>query len=271
MFIAYYSVAFILDPNTCSNRVTNQLFQLNDIGSIDIPADLMRYCLMSGSWLIQSTRGILALFDGWFVTHSEVTWLIYMWHDSFRVLEAFWIPKPVAIAAWLIQSWHDSFLCDRTHLYVTWLIYMGHDSFMYDMTHSQVTRLILKWHDSFIWDMTHLGMTWLIPKWHDSFPIDMTHLYGTWLIYVWHDSFICWWAFYDVFLCWWVFDDRFICWWVIDDLFLCWWVIDDALLCWEVNDDALLCHLMMRHQHVIKMVDKSFKFNLCEHIAIRRM
>jgi len=89
------------------------------------------------------------------MTHSFVSWLIHMWHDS----------STHAIC---------SFVYDMTHSYVTWLIRMWHDTFVCDMIHSYVTWLIRMWHDSFVCDMTHSYMTWLIRMWHDSFVRDVT-------------------------------------------------------------------------------------------------
>jgi len=53
------------------------------------------------------------------MTHSYVTWLIYMWRDSF--------------------------VCDMTHSYVTWPIDVWRDSFICDMTHSYMTSPLIWW------------------------------------------------------------------------------------------------------------------------------
>ena len=89
------------------------------------------------------------------VTHSCVTWLIYMWYDSFMcgVTHSYVI--------WLIHVWRDSFICDmtcacgiptshgcnthcntlcntycNTHSYVIWLVRVWHNSIICDMTPS---------------------------------------------------------------------------------------------------------------------------------------
>ena len=51
------------------------------------------------------------------MTHSHVTWLIHMWHDSLMCV------------TWLIH------MCDMTHSYETWLIHMWHDLYTHDITH----------------------------------------------------------------------------------------------------------------------------------------
>jgi len=98
-------------------------------------------------------------------THLNLTWPMYMWHDSFSLwhVSTTWHAsnhvtrfKPhVSRSESDCQMWHDSFIR------VTCLIYMC------DMPYSYV------WHDSFI------CVTWLIHT------CDMPHLY------VWHALFIC--------------------------------------------------------------------------------
>jgi len=77
-------------------------------------------------------------------THPRVTWLIYMWHDSF------------AYVICLIHTWHDSSMCDLTLSHVTWLVRLWHDSL------AHVMWLI------HICDMTHPCATWLFHTWHGS-------------------------------------------------------------------------------------------------------
>jgi len=113
------------------------------------------------------------------MTHLYVTWVIYVWHESFAC------DLTRSYVTWLIHAWHDEFMCDMTHSCVTWRIHVWRDSFMCDMTHSYVTWPIHAWH------MNHSCVTWLIHVWHDSSMCDMTHPCVTWLIHVWHDSSIC--------------------------------------------------------------------------------
>ena len=94
------------------------------------------------------------------MTHSNVVWRIYRWHDSFIR------DMTHSCVTWLIYMWHDSFIC------VTWLIYMWHD--LHTCEHDLLTCV---WHDSFI------CVTWLIHMcvmtdsyvWHYLFKCDMTH------------------------------------------------------------------------------------------------
>jgi len=68
------------------------------------------------------------------MTHSYVTWLTHMRHDS-----------PTG---------------DPTQSWATWLTHIWHDSLPFDMTHSLLTCLTHMWHDAFICDMTHSHVTW---------------------------------------------------------------------------------------------------------------
>jgi len=58
------------------------------------------------------------------MTHSHVTWLIYMWHDSLCDM-ATWTVRLYICAKWLIH------MCDMTHTH------MGHDWLRYSMSSSR--------------------------------------------------------------------------------------------------------------------------------------
>jgi len=98
------------------------------------------------------------------MTHSYLTWLIHMWHDSYVWHDSF------ICVIWLIHMRHDSFVCDMTHWYVTWLIRMHYrDSskavtiletgtqVIYDhMCHTLMSHVTLQWVMSHINDSCHV-------------------------------------------------------------------------------------------------------------------
>ena len=61
------------------------------------------------------------------LTYSYVPWLIHTGHVTHSDV------------TWLIQMWHDLFMWDTTHSYVTKLLHMWYNSFICDMNHSYVT------------------------------------------------------------------------------------------------------------------------------------
>jgi len=87
------------------------------------------------------------------MTHSSVTWHMYLCHDSFVCnVTDLYVP-------WLIRLWHDSFICAMTYSYLTWLIHMCHDSFVCDMGHHSFIRDMT--HSYVTWVMSHKAMGWL--------------------------------------------------------------------------------------------------------------
>jgi len=141
------------------------------------------------------------------MTHSNVTWLIQMWHDSPLCDTTHLCVDTFEQTYCSCTCWVPGKSCsthkDMTHSYVTWHIHMWDDSFICDIIHafellypsdrtpSYVTGLFHMWPDSFICDMTLSNVTWLIHTWPDSFLCDMTHSYATQLIHMWCNSFIC--------------------------------------------------------------------------------
>jgi len=93
----------------------------------------------------------------WIITHSRVTWLSHMHHDSIIFVKR--LNHLMRRLTTVI-----SFTCDMSHSHVTCHIHihMWHVTFTFDMSHSRVTCLIRMWHVSFTRDMSHSHVPWLI-------------------------------------------------------------------------------------------------------------
>ena len=130
------------------------------------------------------------------MTHSHVTWLMHMWHDSFTCdmthSHVTWLmtqrkrcvpPRGHVIYEVMVHKKDTGESCPRddclssqrrdSFIRVIWRMHTWHDSSTRDMTHatekafcaSYVPYERVTWH---IRDMTHPHLTWLINTWHDS-------------------------------------------------------------------------------------------------------
>jgi len=158
--------------------------------------------LKRGTWLIHMRD----------MTHSLVTWFIYMWRIHMRLwlmYMCFWpaiLGDSLTCGTWLVQMcdkthmWHELpaydpweciYVYDVTYSYVTWLIHMWHNFFIYDaficdMTHANVTGLVAcdPQEFTYMWNMTQFArVTWPIPK---DGRVEAHVTYESW-----HESFIC--------------------------------------------------------------------------------
>ena len=133
------------------------------------------------------------------MTHSYLTRLSHMWHDSLTNMRSGAVHPHVTRR---IHMWHDSFIRDMTHLHLGWLEHMSYDfihtivthspTFTRDMTHSPTLTHEHKIRcGAFACDVMHshvamtpAHLTWLMHVWRDAFALDMTHS-RTWDLVQW--------------------------------------------------------------------------------------
>ena len=142
---------------------------------------------------------------------SYVTWVPYVWHDSWRSdatrLYGTWLyfnkespathhhthyhtrkvlPHTVtryrtlpSYVTWVHYVWHDSCACDEIRVYVTLLLYWG--IFCYTQPHTATQEVF---HHTRPRTTIHCR-----DMWHESFMWDMTHADLMRLVCMWHDYF----------------------------------------------------------------------------------
>ena len=140
------------------------------------------------------------------MTHSGVTCLVVMYHDSLIWDMTQHISRPSlklscdmahsCVTCLLIHTWHAVFIRDMPHPYVTWFIHIWHDSFICDMPHSYVTCLIHMWHASFIRDMPRSYVCHIHTDRQTERLIYMRHVIHVWRVdvtrHAWFMSHMGW-------------------------------------------------------------------------------
>jgi len=122
------------------------------------------------------------------MTHSGVTWLLHVWHDSFTY------NMTHSHMTWLNHMWHDSFMCDVTLcVYVKWLIHMCDMTlYMWRAAPRLVCALELRRFANSTRPTVMFAMTRLsCDMTHSSYVTWCIHMSGVTPSHVWHDSFTC--------------------------------------------------------------------------------